>query len=537
MVRLITPAQAAGLLQSHDTLLIGGSGGGHAVPDRLMQAVGDRYRESGQPKNLTALHPVGLGDGQTTGAGYFAQPGLLARVISGTYVNSPAISDLVLAGEIEGWTLPQGVLSQLMREMAAGRPGLLTRTGLHTFVDPEHQGGRQSPAKTEELVERVRFQDDDYLFYKPYHVDVCFLRGTTADEDGNITMEQEAVFGEMLSEAQATRRCGGIVVVQVRRLAQRGTLPAKQVKIPGIFVDYVVVVPDQLQTYLTPYSPAYAGELRIPLSDIARLPLDARKVIARRAAMELMQNAVCNLGAGISTGIPNVAAEEGVLDAVCLTNEQGLIGGAPAPGGDAGAATNYDAMVDQPYQFDFYDGGGVDLAFLSFAEVDRQGNVNVSRFGKRIIGPGGFINISQNARKVVYSGTFTTGGSRLRVADGRLVIEQEGAHRKFVQDVQQITYNGPYGQQRGQTVLYVTERAVFELGPDGLILTEIAPGVNLEQDVLAHMGFRPIVSDTLKTMDPALFDEGPIGLAGQMAQRGPMPPRSTRIAAGEGIPQ
>ncbi len=536
MARVISAEQAAALLQSGDTLLIGGSGGGHAVPDRLMQAVGDRYRETGLPAGLSALHPVGLGDGISKGAGYLAQEGLLARVISGTYVNSPAISDLVQAGAIEGWTLPQGALSQLMREMAAGRPGLITKTGLHTFVDPRLGAGRQSEPRTAEVVERVEFQGEDYLFYKSFHVDVCFLRGTTADEDGNVTMEQEAIFGEMLSEAQATRRCGGIVVVQVRRMAQRGTLPAKQVKIPGILVDYIVVEPDQLQTYLTPYSPAYAGELRIPASDMPRLPLDARKVIARRAAQELVTGAVCNLGSGISTGIASIAAEEGVLDAVCLTNEQGLIGGAPAAGGDAGAATNYAALIDQPYQFDFYDGGGLDLAFLSFAEIDARGNVNVSRFGKRIIGPGGFINISQNARTVVYSGTFTAGASRLVCAGGRLRIERDGPHRKFVREVRQITYSGPYGVQCGQRVVYVTERAVFELSAEGLVLIEIAPGVDLERDVLAHMDFKPIVSGSLRTMDAALFDEGSIGLASSLAEKGPLAPRSVRIATGQGVP-
>lgn len=531
MVRVITPAQAADLVQSNDTLLIGGSGGGHAVPDRLMQALGDRYRETRQPAGLTAVHPVGLGDGISTGANYFAQEGMLARSIAGTYVNSPAISDLVLQDKIEGWTLPQGALSQLMREMAAGRPGLLTKTGLHTFVDPELGGGRQSPARTDELVERVKFRGEDYLFYKPYRVDVCFLRGTTADEDGNVTMEQEAYFGEMLSQAQATRRCGGIVVVQVRRMAQRATLPAKQVKIPGILVDYVVVVPDQPQTYLTPYSPAYAGELRIPLSDMARLPLDARKVIARRAAQELAIGAVCNLGSGVSTGIANIAAEEGVLDAVCLTNEQGLVGGAPASGGDAGAATNYAALIDQPYQFDFYDGGGLDLAFLSFAEIDVQGNVNVSRFGKRIIGPGGFINISQSARTVVFSGTFTAGAGVLRFADGQLHIDKHGPHRKFVRQVQQITYSGSFGAERGQRVLYVTERAVFELGVQGLVLIEIAPGIDLEQDVLAHMDFKPAIAPDLRQMDARLFGEAPVDLSGLLRQRGPIPPRSTRRAA------
>ncbi len=519
MVQIVTAQEAAAVVRNGDTLLIGGSGGGHAVPDALMAALGQRYATTGKPEKLTALHPVGLGDGIDKGAGHLAHEGLLARVVSGTFVNSPKISDLVLAGKIEGWTLPQGVLSQLMREMAAGRPGLLTKTGLHTFMDPRISGGRQSAPVTDELIELTTFRGEEYLFYKPYKVDVCFLRGTTADEDGNITMEQEAVFGEMLSEAQATRRCGGVVIVQVKRLAQRGSLPAKQVKIPGILVDLVVVEKDQAQTYLTPYSPSYAGELKTPMSDMVRLPFDARKIIARRAAQELFPGAICNLGSGISTGIANIAAEEGILDDICLTNEQGLIGGAPASGGDAGAASNYVAMVDQPYQFDFYDGGGLDIAFLSFAEADTQGNVNVSRFGKRIIGPGGFINISQNARTMVFNGTFTAGASDIDWVDGHMRIKTDGPHKKFVQTVQQITYSGPYAMEREQRVLYVTERAVFQLTATGLELIEIAPGIDVERDVLAHMGFKPAISPDLKEMDARLFYPDPICLANHLAAR------------------
>lgn len=527
MVRFVTAEEAVSVVRSGDTLLIGGSGGGHAVPDALLAALGKRFLVSGAPTSLTALHPVGLGDGVDKGAGHLAHEGLLRRIISGTYVNSPKISDLVLADKIEGWTLPQGALSQLMREMAAGRPGLLTRTGLHTFVDPRISGGRQSTAKTEELVELETFRGEEYLFYKPYKVDVCFLRGTTADEDGNVTMEQEAVFLEMLSEAQATRRCGGIVVVQVKRLAKRGMLPPKQVKIPGILVDLVVVDANQRQTYLTDYSPSYAGELKVPLSDFPALPLDARKIIARRAALELFPGAICNLGSGISTGIASVAAEEGVLDEVCLTNEQGLIGGAPASGNDAGAARNYAAMIDQPYQFDFYDGGGLDLAFLSFAELDCDGNVNVSRFGKRIIGPGGFINISQNARCVVFSGTFTAGASDITwTEDGRMRIGRDGPHHKLVRAVQQITYSGRYGRERQQRVLYVTERAVFRLSPEGVELIEIAPDIDLERDIFSHMGFRPVVSDNLVEMDPRIFRTAPISLAKHLdsQSRRAMPP-------------
>lgn len=518
-MRRVTSDEAVRVIRSGDTLLVGGSGGGHAVPEALLAALERRFLHEREPRGITAVHPVGLGDSGNLGANHFAPEGLLRRSVAGTFVNSPKLSDLAIADKIEAYTLPQGALSQLMREMAAGRPGLLTKTGLHTFVDPRHGGGRQSLCAEEDLVEHVQFRGEEYLFYKPFQINVCFLRGTTADEDGNVTMEQEAVFLEMLSEAQATKRCGGIVIVQVKRIATRGTLPAKQVKIPGILVDLVVVEPDQRQTYATDYSPSYAGELRIPLSDIPVLPLDPRKVVARRAALELFPDAICNLGAGIFTGIANVAAEEGVLEAVCLTNEQGCIGGAPASGSEAGAARNYAALVDQPYQFDFYDGGGLDLAFLSFAEVDREGNVNVSRFANRIIGPGGFINISQNAKRVIYGGTFTAGKMDIDWPGGTARIRQDSGQPKFVPTVEQITYSGAFARERGQPVLYVTERAVFRLGETGVELIEIALGIDLERDVLGRMGFRPAIARELKTMDPRLFLPQPMGLAADLAAR------------------
>ena len=529
-MRVIEVSEAMGFVRSGDTILIGGSGGGHSVPERLIVALEERFLKDGEPRGITIVHPVGLGDEATQGVARFAHPGMLKRVVTGTLVDSPPLEKLAIEGAIEAYTLPQGALSQLTREMAAGRPGLLTTTGMHTFADPRIGGGKQSVTATEDLVEIAEFAGRQWMFYKPFSIDVCFLRGTTADEDGNITMEQEAVFGEMLSMAQATRRAGGVVIVQVKRLARRQTLPAKHVKIPGILVDLVVVDPEQRQSYLTEYSPAFAGELRVPLSELSPLALDARKVIARRAAMELFPSAVCNLGSGISTGIARVAAEEGVLDTVVLTNEQGLIGGAPAMGVEAGAGTNYMAMIDQPYQFDFYDGGGLDLAFLSFAELDAEGNINVSRFGDRVIGFGGFINISQSARKVVFSGTFTAGGLKLDLGDGTVSIVSEGRSRKLVERVNQISYSAAYGRERGQQVLYVTERAVFRPAADGGIeLIEIAPGLDLDRDVLGLMGFRPTISPNLKKMDAALFRPEPVGLSAMLATR-PRVIRSKRMA-------
>ncbi|HUG60653.1 MAG TPA: CoA-transferase [Methylomirabilota bacterium] len=528
-MRVVSAADVASLVHDGDTVLIGGSGGGHSIAESLIVALEGRYLEEGSPKAITSVHPVGIGDEATQGVSRFAHPGMLKRIVTGTLVDSPPLEALAIKGAIEAYTLPQGALSQLMREMAAGRPGLVTRAGLHTFADPRIGGGKQSPTAKEDLVEIVELAGKEWMFYRPFHVDVCLLRGTTADEDGNVTMEQEAVFGEMLSMAQATRRCAGIVVVQVKRLARRHTLPAKQVKIPGILIDLVVVDPAQRQTYMTEYSPGYAGEVRVPLSDMQPLPMGPRKVIARRAAMELFPGAICNLGSGISTGIAMVAAEEGVLDDVVLTNEQGLIGGAPAMDVDAGAATNYAAIVDQPYQFDFYDGGGLDLAFLSFAEIDASGNVNVSRFADRVIGFGGFINISQGARKVVFSGTFTAGGLKMDFVDGHAVIVSEGRNPKLVDQVNQISYSSRFGREYHQEVVYVTERAVFRRADEGLELVEIAPGIDLEKDVIAQMGFRPRIADDLKTMDARLFSHAKMGLGADVLQR-PAKLRSPRLA-------
>ena len=525
----ITADQAAQLVEDGDAILISGSGGGHSVPEALLAAVERRFLAEGRPRGLTSVSIVGVGDRAALGASHLAHEGLLARAITSALVDSPGLVRLAAEDKIEAYTLPQGVLSQLMRDMAAGRPGLITKTGLHTFVDPRQQGARQSPRTPPDFVDVITLDGEEWLRFKPVPVSVAFLRGTTSDEDGNVTMEEEAVLGEMLAMAQATRQAGGIVVVQVKRMARRGTLHGKHVKIPGILVDFVVVDRDQRQTYATYYDPSYSGELRIPNDAITQLPLGPRKVIVRRAAMELFPGAICNLGAGVSTGLSTIAAEEGVLDAAILTNEQGIIGGAPVTGRDSGGGQNFAAMIEQPSQFDFYDGGGLDLAFLSFAEVDREGNVNVSRFGDRIIGVGGFINIAQNARCVVFGGTLTAGDLDVAWEHGRTVIRKEGRHRKFVPKLEQVCYNASIGRARGQVALFVTERAVFRVGPDGVELVEIAPGLDAERDVIAHMGFRPAIAPDLKAMDARLFQPGKMGLAADI-QRKPRGYRSARVA-------
>ena len=525
----ITADEAARLVQDGDAILVSGSGGGHSVPEALLAAVERRFLAERKPEGITSVSVVGVGDRAALGATHLAHEGLLKRAITSALVDSPGLVRLAAEDKIEAYTLPQGVLSQLMRDMAAGRPGLVTKTGLHTFVDPRQQGARQSPRTPPDFVEVVQLAGEEWLFFKPVPVNVAFLRGTTADEDGNVTMEEEAVLGEMLAMAQATRRAGGIVIVQVKRMARRNTLHPKQVRIPGILVDFIVVDPEQRQTYATYYDPSYSGELRIPIEDIKPLPFGPRKVIVRRGAMELFPGAICNLGAGVSTGISTIAAEEGLLESVHLTNEQGIIGGAPITGRDSGGGQNFAAMVEQPAQFDFYDGGGLDLAFLSFAEVDAQGNVNVSRFGDRIIGVGGFINISQNAKCVVFGGTLTAGDLDIGWDHGRTIIRKEGRHRKFVPKLEQICYSADIGRAMGQVTLFVTERAVFRVASDGLELVEIAPDLDPERDVLAHMGFRPRVASNLRVMDPRIFAPGAMGLAADI-QRKPARHRSLRVA-------
>ena len=524
-MKIITAKQAAELVQNGDRILVSGSGGGHGVPESILEAIETRFLETGAPANLCLIHAVGIGDRKLKGAARFRHPGMLKRSITGALVDSPPLVELARDDKIESYTLPQGVISQLTREMAAGRPGVITKTGLHTFVDPRQLGARQSKSATEDLVELLTIDGEEWLRFKPLPLDVVLIRGTTADEAGNVTMEHEAIPGEMLSSAQAGRRQGAVVIVQVKRMAKQGTLNARQVKVPGIMIDYIVVDPDQKQTYATDYNPSFSGEMRVPLQAMQKLPFGDRKIVARRAAMELAPGAVCNLGAGISTGVSTVAAEEHILEQMILTNEQGFIGGAPATGVDSGAALNYDAVVDQPYQFDFYDGGGLDIAFLSFAEVDPEGNVNVSRFGDKIVGIGGFVNISQNARKVVFSGTFTSGGLELETGNGTLKIVQEGRHSKFVNRIQQICYNAPFAASQGRKALFVTERAVFEVNQEGFEVIEVAPGIDLQTEVIDRMAFKPKISARLKRMDARLFKPDLMGLKEDMAKK----PQQARV--------
>ena len=503
--KVVTAAEAVRLVHDGDTVATGGFVG-VGFAENLAVALEQRFVETGAPRHLTLVYAAGQGDGATRGLNHFGHEGLVARVIGGHWGLVPALQRLAVENLIEAWNLPQGVIVHLFRDIAAGKPGHLSRVGLDTFVDPRHGGGKLNARTVADRVSLMPIDGEDYLFYRAFPIDVALIRASSADTEGNLTMEREALTLEALSIAMAARNSGGVVIAQVERLAEAHTLPPRQVKVPGVLVDCVVVAerPEyHMQTFAEPYSPAFSGELRVPAASVVAMAPGPRKVIARRAALELRANAVVNLGIGMPEGVASVAAEEKLIDLITLTTEPGTIGGIPAGGLSFGAAINPQAVIDQPYQFDFYDGGGLDIAFLGLAQADAAGNVNVSRFGTRLAGAGGFINISQNARRLVFVGSF---------------LAPDGGH-KFVTEVEHRTFSGREARRRGQPVLYITERAVFRLHPDGLELVEIAPGIDLERDLLACMAFRPVIERDPAPMEAALFDPVPMGLRGRLLQR------------------
>ncbi|MCZ6498375.1 MAG: acyl CoA:acetate/3-ketoacid CoA transferase, partial [Gammaproteobacteria bacterium] len=517
MLKKIIPVEdAVSVVQDGDVLATSGYGG-HGMPEQLLVALEKRFLETARPKGLTLIHATGQGDAKDKGLNRLAHEGLLQRVIGGYFGLTPKISQLVQENKIQAYNLPEGVITHQYRDIAAGKPGTLSRVGLGTFVDPRLEGGKMNPVTVEDIVELMTVNGKEYLFYKTFPINVVFIRATTADPDGNVTMEKEALVLENLALAMAARNSHGYVICQVERVAAEGSLDSRHVRLPGVLVDAVVVAEPQYhtQTYGTTYNPALSGEVRIPIETLPPLPLDDKKVIARRAAMELLPNSVVNLGIGLPDSVGRVASEEKIYDLMTLTVDPGVMGGVPAGGADFGAAINCQAVIDHCSQFDFIDGGGLDCAFLGFAECDRLGNVNASRFAGKIAGCGGFINISQNAKRVVFIGNFTARGAQFAVDDGRLRIVQEGKVSKFVEQVVQVTFSGTLAAQQRKDVLYVTERCVFRLTSAGLTLTEVAPGVDIERDVLRHLPFRPHM-DQPATMDVAIFASKPMGLRERM---------------------
>lgn len=513
-MQIVTAAEMAALIPDGATVLVDGSGGGVNEPGAILAALETRFLADAHPDALRLVHISGMGDGHGGGIDRFAHPGMVHTVIGGHWGWAAAMQKMAGREQIAAYCLPQGTLSHLLREIAGHRPGVISRVGLGTSADPRQGGGRLNASARADVTRLIEIDGEEYLFTPSFPIDVAIVRGTFADTRGNLTMDEEGLYAETLAAAQAAHNSGGIVLAQVREIVAAGSLDPRRVRVPGILVDYVCAEPEQRLSFATRSSSFLTGARRAPAASARPTPLTERKVIARRAAMTLGDGDVINLGFGMPDGVAAVLAEEGLADRVTFTVEQGHIGGIPAGGSDFGMCINPDASVDAGSQFDFYDGGGLDVAVLSFAQLDSAGNVNIGKFGGRIPGVGGFINISQGARRLVFVGTLVAahGVGSYRVGGEQPITVPTGGGNKLVGDVEQISFSAEMALRAGKRVEYVTERAVFRLTADGIELVEIAPGLDIEADVLAHMDFRPKISDTVAPMDARLFRSTPMAL-------------------------
>ncbi|GAA0609991.1 propionate CoA-transferase [Virgibacillus siamensis] len=486
--------------------------------ESILKAIENSFLETNHPKNLTLVHSAGQSDRQN-GIQHFAHEDLVTKIIGSHWGLQPKWMNMIAENKVDAYCLPQGQMAQLYRSMACGLPGKMSKVGLGTFVDPRIEGGKMNERtkKQDDITEIMDYGNEEYMFYKNIPLDVCIIRGTTADEMGNITMEDEAMKLEVLPAVLATKRFGGKVIVQVKRVAQTGVLNPKEVVVPGVFVDAVVVsdnpYEDHRQTSSWYYDPSYSGNLRVPITTIQPLDLNVRKFIGRRAMFEINRGDVINLGTGIPNDVVgNIANEEGISNDCMITVESGIYGGVQAGGIDFGIGQNVYAMITHDQQMDYYNGAGVDITFMGAGELDKEGNVNATKMGPLCTGAGGFIDITQNAKKVVFCATFSTGGAKVSLKNEKVHINQEGSIKKMVSKASQISFNGKLAREKGQDVFFVTERAVFKLVKEGVMLIEIAPGIDLEKDILEMMEFEPIISQDLKEMDKKLFTEGAFGL-------------------------
>ncbi|EHI98947.1 coenzyme A transferase [Clostridium sp. DL-VIII] len=510
MVKVISTREAANLIKDNDVLATSGFAS-LGVPEALLKGLEEKFLEEKSPKNLALMFAAAQGDGKSKGLNHLAHEGLVGKIIGGHFNLAPMLGELIRDNKVYAYNLPQGIMCNVFRDIASKKTATISKVGLNTFVDPRVEGGKANSITKEnekDIVEVIKILGEENLLYKCPSINVAFIRGTYADEKGNVSMNHEATFSEATCIAQAVKNCGGIVIVQVDKVVKAGMLDPRLVKIPGIYVNYIVEAKnkeDQAQVLGYDDDLSLTGDIKVIADSLEPLELNARKIIGRRAAMELEEGSIVNIGIGIPEAISNVANEEGIADSIVLTVEPGPIGGIPQGGKKFGSSVNPECIFDQPTQFDFYDGGGLDIAFLGLAQVDKHGNLNVSKFGTRVAGCGGFINITQNAKKVFFCGTFTAKGLEVKVENGELKIINEGNKKKFVDSVEQITFSSEYALKVKQPVMYITERAVFELKEDGLHLIEIAPGIDIKKDILDLMEFAPVVDKDLKLMDKRIF--------------------------------